>query len=93
MGNALCPLISSLVLYKHFTELGFNIDDDMIVTGYADDNSIMLTEKGYSLFQKKLGLKKSERIEEHMIINYLNNDYKGINLEPAKSGWVKYNNQ
>jgi reverse transcriptase-like protein len=93
MGNALCPLISSLVLYKHFTELGFNIDDDVIVTGYADDNSIMLTKNGYRKFQSKLGLTVNEKIEEHMIINYLNNDYKGINLEPAKSGWVKYENR
>jgi hypothetical protein len=93
MGNALCPLISSLVLYKHFTELGFNVDEDMIVTGYADDNSIMLTSEGYKKFQIKLGLKPNVKIEEYMIRDYLNNDYKGIFIEPAKSGWVKYNNQ
>jgi hypothetical protein len=86
MGNALCPLISSLVLYKHFTELGFNVDEDMIVTGYADDNSIMLTSEGYKKFQIKLGLKPNVKIEEYMIRDYLNNDYKGIFIEPAKSG-------
>jgi Reverse transcriptase (RNA-dependent DNA polymerase) len=93
MGNALCPLISSLVLYKHFTELGFNEDEDMIITGYADDNSIMLTSKGYRKLQIKLGINVNVKIEEYMIRNYLNNDYKGIYLEPEKSGWVKYNDQ
>jgi hypothetical protein len=47
MGNAFCPLISSLVLYKHFEEKGLNLSDDLIVTGYADDNSLMMTEAGY----------------------------------------------
>jgi hypothetical protein len=93
MGNALCPLISSLVLYKHFTELGFNVDEDMIITGYADDNSIMLTGKGYEQLQIKLGIASNVKIEEYMIRDYLNSDYKGILLEPQKSGWVKYNNQ
>jgi hypothetical protein len=69
MGNALCPLISSLVLYKHFEELGLNISSDIIVTGYADDNSLMLTRKGYEQLCLKLG---KTIINEIDITNYLN---------------------
>jgi hypothetical protein len=83
MGNALCPLISSLVLYKHFEELGINSGSDIIVTGYADDNSLMLTRKGYETLCNELKLTK---LEESDIINYLNSSWKGIILEPAKSG-------
>jgi len=86
MGNALCPLISSLVLYKHFEELGLNISSDIIVTGYADDNSLMLTRKGYEQLCLKLG---KTIINEIDITNYLNDRWKGIIIEPAKSGWVK----
>lgn len=77
MGNALCPLISTLVLYKHFAELGFNLTPDLIVTGYADDNMLLLTEEGYSQLTLKLGnLSLSE---------YLSHPFKGIIIEPDKS--------
>jgi len=56
MGNPLCPLISTLVLYKHFNELGLNLNKDLIVTGYADDNCLMFNEKGCDYLKKLLNV-------------------------------------
>jgi hypothetical protein len=87
MGNALCPLISSLVLYKHFCELGLIFNKDIMVTGYADDNSIFMTEYGYQFLCKKLNVNK---ITVEILSNFINNTYKGIIVEADKSGFVKY---
>jgi len=54
MGNPLCPLISSLVLYKHFAELDLILNKDVFVTGYADDNSLFFNNKGYNLLSINL---------------------------------------
>jgi hypothetical protein len=81
MGNALCPLISSLVLYKHFDEKGFNLDSDLQVTGYADDNMLLMTQKGYERLINNMGSED--------ITSYLSDYKKGIIIEPLKSNWIK----
>ena len=84
MGNALCPLISNLVLYKHFDELGFNVDKDLMITGYADDNMLLCTKKGYLELEEMIKHSGKNTLEE-----FLSDEYKGILIEPDKSGWIK----
>jgi len=81
MGNALCPLISNLVLYKHFDELGFNVDKDLMITGYADDNMLLCTKKGYLELEEMIKHSGKNTLEE-----FLSDEYKGILIEPDKSG-------
>jgi hypothetical protein len=77
MGNALCPLISSLVLYKHFDEKGFNLDSEIMVSGYADDNMLLLSKKGMIRLE---GLLQGQSLSD-----YLSDYKKGIIIEPSKS--------
>jgi hypothetical protein len=84
MGNALCPLLSTLVLYKHFDELGFNANKDLQITGYADDNMLLCTKKGYLELETLIKQSNKGSLEE-----FLSNSSKGIFIEKDKSGWIK----
>jgi hypothetical protein len=81
MGNALCPLLSTLVLYKHFDELGFNVNRDLQITGYADDNMLLCTKKGFLELETLIKQSNKGSLEE-----FLSNSSKGILIEKDKSG-------